>query len=207
VNDPNYAGNNGKFKVLIFSDKKFYTEFEEKIKKASMTKCVFNGVQAVDCCIHMSEVPEVRNEGQPNEYVYKNKVIDAVTFSKKPYDLPAITKEAIDAFPFDDTYYVQSTKEEIIDFYNKYIKISNDDIPDEDEVEVYQAAPSKPAAKAAPVENENVQIPTDDISDDDIDDLTSDPDEKGLEVPDAPAPKAEINPNDIDVDELLKDDI
>ncbi len=209
VNDPNYAGNNGKFKVLIFSDKKFYQEFEDKIKKASMTKCVFNGKAAVDCCIHMSEVPEVRNEGQPNEYVYKNKVIDRITFSKDPYDLPAITKEAVDAFPFDETYYVQSTKEEIMDFYNKYIKISNNDIPDDDEVEVYDKAPAAPEA----VETvENTAAKVDDILDDDVDEvLAKDPDEEGLDVPPpAPADKPKtdsVNPNDVDVEALLADDL
>ena len=88
----------------------------------------------------MSEVPEVRNEGQPNEYVYKNKVIDKILFANKPKDLPAITKQAVDNFPFDATYYTSSTPEEIQAFYNKHIKVSNDDIvDDEDEVKVFDS--------------------------------------------------------------------
>lgn len=206
VNDPNYAGNNRKFKVIIFWDKKQYQDFEEKIKRASMTKCVFNGKQAVDCCIHMSEVPEVRNEGQSNEYVYKAKVIDRITFSKDPYDIAAITKEAVDAFPFDETYYVQSTKEEIRDFYDKYIKISNNDIPDDDDIEVYSKAE---AQLAAPIE-ENAKKETSDIDVDDIDDLTSEGDSEAADAPaEVPVKKDEakpsINIDDVDVDALLND--
>lgn len=208
VNDPNYAGNNGKFKVIIFWDKKQYQAFEEKIKKASMTKCVFNGKQAVDCCIHMSEVPEVRNEGQPNEYVYKAKVIDRITFSKDPYDIDAITKEAVDAFPFDETYYVQSTKEEINDFYNKYIKISNNDIPDDDDIEVYSKAE---APSAAPIE-ENAKKETSDIDIDNSDILTADSASEEVIAPvEVPVKKAvknqnpSVNIDEVDVDALLND--
>jgi len=94
-----------------------------------------------------------------------------------------------------------------MDFYNKYIKISNNDIPDDDEVEVYDKAPSAPAVVES-VENAATRV-DDIVDDDDVDDvLATDPDEEGLAVPDsAPAKKESINPNDVDVDALLADEI
>jgi len=32
VNDPNYEGNNGKFKVIMFGDKKVYDGFVKKVE-------------------------------------------------------------------------------------------------------------------------------------------------------------------------------
>ena len=96
-----------------------------------------------------------------------------------------------------------------MDFYNKYIKISNNDIPDDDEVEVYDKAPAAPTV----VETvENTAAKVDDILDDnDVDEvLAKDPDEEGLDVPSPAAdkPKTEsINPNDVDVEALLADDL
>jgi len=135
----------------------------------------------------MAEVPEVRNEGQPNKYVFKNKVIDKILFANKTKDLPAITKQAIDAFPFDATYYVSSTKDEIQAFYNKYIKVSNDDIvDDDDEVKVFDSPKTESSIKEEVVSttNENVET-TDstDINDADIESLTEDTvEEKSTEV-------------------------
>jgi len=138
VSDPNYDQNNGKFKVIIFNEKKQYQEFCEKIEKYSKQFCVFNGKNAVDCCMHVSEVQETKNAGQPNEYVWKHKVIDKIVFTNKPKDIPSITKETCDAMGFDEEYYTTSTAEEILAFYNKYCKVSNDDIPDdESDIPVY----------------------------------------------------------------------
>ena len=184
VNDPNFDGNNNKFKVLIFNDKKFYKEFRSKIEKASLSNNVFNAANAVDCCIHVAEVPEVRNEGKPTEYVYKAKKIDKIVFSNKPYDIPSITKETVDAMGFDDTYYVTSSPREILAFYNKYCTVSNDDIPDDDIVQVHDVAPTVPVVKKTNtvtntvVENP-VAAPADDI---DLNDLATDPDNDGLDA-------------------------
>lgn len=206
VNDPNYEGNNGRFKVLIFGDKDTYKEFVKKVEKQLLKGNCFNGVNAVDCCIHMSEVPEVRNEGQPNEYVYKNKVIDKITFSTKPTDIAAITKQAIDNFPFDQTYYVSSTKEELQAFYDKYITVSNDDIvdDDDDEVKVYDAPAKTAPTKTAEAEKsvQNTEVKTDDISNEELDDLTADPDDKALE----PAVSAEPTTSDETKSEPAKSD-
>lgn len=208
VNDPNYEGNNGKFKVIIFGDKKVYDGFVKKVEAQLLKDNCFNGVNAVDCCIHMSEVPEVRNEGQPNEYVYKNKVIDKILFAKKTdknKDIPAITKQAIDNFPFDATYYVSSTKEELQAYYNKYIKISNDDIVDDDEeVKVFDTPKSEPTKVESIVEtvNQNNTIETNDISDDDLNDLTTDPDEEGLDVVAVEKQAPAVESNDSSDDEM-----
>lgn len=178
VSDPVYDRNNNKFKVLIFSDKDFYKKFKAKIQEVSRTACCFNGNNAVDFYIHMTQVPKVVNEGTPNQYIFNENVIDKFGFIKpeKAYSIPAINKQNIDAtFPFDETYYVTSTKEELKAFYDKYIKISNDDIPDDD-VAIYE-----PPVKSAPVKKTNevvrTQIENDDImvndEPDSIDDIAS----------------------------------
>ena len=211
VNDPNYEGNNGKLKVIIFGDKKQYDAFVKKVESQLMVANCFNGVKAVDCCMHMSEVPEVRNEGQPNEYVYKSKVIDKITFTKaeKAYDIAAITKESVDNFPFDATYYVSSTPDELKAFYDKYIKVSNDGIVDDEEVEVFDAPKKETVTKtnaveAAPSQNEAVQ--TDDISDDEANALTDEVDALDVAPSDsAVSAKPTEDAPDKEVEDLLKD--
>lgn len=205
VDDPNYQLNNTTFKVLIFNDKKLYMEFRQKIEKASLVNCVFNGRNAVDCCIHVSEVEETRNAGQPNEYVYKHKLIDKVTFTTKPYDIEKITKDWVTGSGFDEQYYTSSSPEELQLFYNRHYKISNDDIPEEDMVQLYDA-PSKDSTIAGkpPV------TASDDASTEEVDaligDLAADPDD----VLDSPAPTsapaaASNDSTDDDVDALIAD--
>ena len=212
VNDPNYEGNNGKLKVIIFGDKKQYDAFVKKVESQLMVANCFNGVKAVDCCMHMSEVPEVRNEGQPTEYVYKSKVIDKITFTKaeKAYDIAAITKESVDNFPFDATYYVSSTPDELKAFYDKYIKVSNDDIVDDEEVEVFDAPKKEVVAKtnaveAAPSQNEAAK--TNDIADDEANDLVEAINDVPQSAPieDAPQSAPTEDTSDAEVEDLLKD--
>lgn len=211
VNDPNYPSNNGKFKVIIFNDKKFYNEFCEKIKKASLTNCVFNAENAVDCCIHMSEVETMINEGQPNQYIYKQRVIDKVTFSAKPYTIDAITKERVENMGFDETYYVSATLDELHQFYNKNFKISNDDIPDDDDVptNVFVDKKSttqikKPASKPAPVISNPIP-PKEEESTEDLDDVTDTIDDFMNDPEDLPATTKTENDDveDVDIDDLL----
>lgn len=211
VNDPNYDGNIGKFKVLIINDKKFYQEFRAKIEKQLLKTPVFNGKGAVDICIHVGEEVQTFNEGQPNERSFKKKVWDKIVFSTKPYDIPSITKETVDAMGFDDEYYTSSTPEEILAFYNKYCKVSNDDIPDDDEIPVYKPeAEDKDtgAAVMAEVKSNNEEV---------ANDLAEDPDNEGLDVAeeaaedqsaseDEPAAKKPATPSDdVDADDLLAD--
>ena len=124
-------------------------------------------------------------------------------FSTKPYDIGAITQDAIISMGFDDEYYTSSTPDELNAFYQKYCTVSNDDIPDADEVRVYDDKP----ADAKPVDAENSAVapvvPADDLGD--LDDLTKDPDDlpamtQKTAVAD-PAPAAAND--DIDAEKLL----
>ena len=199
VDNPNYDGDNGKFKVIVFNDKKFYEEFRKKVEKAAQTNMVFNGQNAVDCCIHVSNVTEVVNEGKPTEYTWKHKVIDKVVFTTKPYDIPSINKETLNSMGFDDEYYTTSTQDEIDLFYKKYCTISNDDIPDDD-MPIYDE-PKTPARAAAPVSVSNPIPVKNDIPEENFDVITSDADDNDL-----PTGSSTSTANDdIDAEDLLKD--
>ena len=141
INDPIYEQNNGHFKVFAFYDKDQYKTFIKLIREKSQEGCVFNGGESFDFYIKYKTVEEVLRKGQPNEFVWKHAVLDRMGFTTKAYPIPAITKEAVDEFPFDETFYLINTKSELQDFYDRHIKVSNDDIPDEDEIVV--AAPKK----------------------------------------------------------------
>lgn len=150
--------------------------------------------------------------------MYKNKVIDKITFTKaeSAYDIPAITKELVTNSGFDEEYYTTSTPEELQAFFDRHYKISNDDIPEEDDLPVYESKQAeKPASAPASLENDELPAPNnDDISDADIDELTAD---VGDDAPDANAATEAEEPaepsaqpdasdtNDADVENLLKD--
>jgi hypothetical protein len=207
-NDPNYEKNNGKFKVIIFNDKDQYMKFRTLIDNKVREVPVFNGGAAVDCLIHVSrETLEKKNGGT----FYRN-VIDKITFSTEPKEIPAINSKNIDSsFPFDATYYCASDNEEIIDFYNKFCAISNDDIPEDDDIPVYKSDSSSSTTSFKIPANEEVKASsTDDISTDDINDLiddssstkkpedtslAADPDDEGLDVDEAPAASAKSGPS------------
>ena len=204
-NDPNYPQNNGKFKVLIFSDKEFYKSFQKLIRETSMKACCFNNKNAVDFYIHMTEVPKVVNEGLPTQYTFNERVIDKFGFTKpeKACDIPAITKEAIDNFEFDETYYVSSTPDELQAFYDKFIKISNDDIPDDDEVPVYETPKKEVITKTNKVVEtvmENTEI-TKNVDDTELDDLMTDTDD--LPAVNATSEKSDDIANVSDDEDLL----
>ena len=138
--------------------------------------------------IKFKTVEEVLRKGQPNEFVWKHAVLDRMGFTTKAYPIPAITKEAVDDFPFDETFYVTNTKSELQDFYDRHIKVSNDDIPDEDELDVVPAKKPVVAAKSQPVE-----VPKMDLSKE-LDDLND-------------IPAADAKPSDEeDIDALLDGD-
>lgn len=202
INDPNYEGNNNKFRVIVFTDKKEYTDFRQKIEKASMTNCVFNGKNAVDCCINIQEHATVVNEGKPTQYTFKKRQIEKIKFTTKPYDIPSITKETVDAMNFDETFYTTSTQDDINAFYKKYCVVSNDDIPDDDDEDVKVfSAPAKPT----PVTKTNDVIPASTQNDKPQevpaieDDLVTDPDDVGLDVPTSTS----ADSSDIDAEQLL----
>lgn len=209
INDPTYEANNGKFRALVFNDKKFYDELRKKIREQSLTASCFNAGKCVDFYIHMTEKEEVCNEGQANEYRYKTKVFDKWGFTKaeNAHEIAAITPEKCDDMGFDDEYYVSSTEEELNAFYAKYIKVSNDDIP-EDDVQVYDApkaeAPVKKTNVVTETKMENKEAPApanDDIPDDELNDLASDTDDLPVADP-APASTAAKPTNDVSDDEI-----
>ena len=194
-NDPNYEKNNGKFKVIIFNDKDLYTKFRSIANAKCREVPVFNGGKAVDCLLHVSQIVEEGKNGKQ----YKKTVIDKIKFSTDPYEIPAINSQSVDGFPFDETYFVSSDEEEIDEFYNKFCAISNNDIPEDDEIPVYKTDTTEKQAKTVSVPSNDISTDNDDISDDDIEslvsdespssnddstsienDLTSDPDEDGL---------------------------
>ena len=81
----------------------------------------------------------------------------------------------------------------------------NDDIPEDDDIPVYRPT-AKPASK--------IEIPTNseptqkDVSDDEVndligDDLTKDPDEEGLDVPNENSNSSSLNNDDKNAEDIL----
>ena len=202
VNDPNYQQNNGHFRVFTISDKDVYNQFVKLVQEKSREAVVFNGKNALDFYMRYEMIEEVLRQGQPNEYVWKHPVLKQMGFTNKPYDIPQITKEAIDDFPFDETYYVGATMSELEDFYNRHIKVSNDDIPDDEEITLVQPTQKKFVEKTNSIENTEVASqpkddgkPLADMPFDDIDD----------EEPQTPKAKTPEN-GPVDLDDLLEDE-
>jgi len=204
VNNPNWEGDNGKFRVIIFNDKKVYQDFRKRVERAALEHPVFNGSGAVDCCLHVKEDVEVLRPGQANEYRWKKRVIDRIVFSTKPYDIPAITQEAIMDMRFDEEYYSSSTPDEIAQFYQKYCTVSNDDIPDADEVRIYDDKPED----AKPIDVENSAPSADGVEDlADMDDLLSDSESFPADViqKQKKAEETKGSTDEIDAEKLLDD--
>lgn len=202
VNDPNYEQNNGKLKVFMFGDKKDYEQFKDLVNKKSQEAVVFNGKNAVDFYIRLETVTEVNHKGEPNEYTWSHNRIAQMGFTKseKAYDIPAITKELIDDFEFDEQFYVTSSKEELQAYYNKYCKVQMDDIDEDEDVKVF-AKPAPAKKPAAPSLSNTVAKPAkadaDDIEDD-LADLGFGTSEKKDEKKSEPAPKAVKEAEEVD---------
>lgn len=209
-NDPNYEKNNGKFKVIIFNDKDLY----EKFRSIADAKCrevpIFNGGKAVDCLLHVSQTVEEGKNGKQ----YKKTVIDKIKFSTEPYEIPAINSQSVDGFPFDETYFSTPDEDEVDEFYNKFCAISNNDIPEDDDIPVYKTDSEEKAVKPTSIPTNDVPDSSSDISDDDIDSLiddkptktpvagnalAEDPDNEGLDVP------ATDKSDDVDSEDILKE--
>lgn len=215
-NDPNYERNNGKLKVIIFTDKEKYESFRKAIQKKEKEVACFNGDKAVDVLIHVG-VDEITTKAGK---IYKNPVIDKIKFSTNPYEIPSINSKLIDSFPYDSTYYSTPDQEDVDEFYNKYCAVSNDDIPEDDVIEVYKSDETSKKSEPEKVPTNDIPNDSDDISNDDIDELVTDsssnkndvslkndPDDEGLDAGIASAPKVEEKPNkndDID-DDFLKE--
>jgi hypothetical protein len=186
ITDPNYEKNAGKFKVIIMTDPKEFAAFRDQIEAQQRIAKVFNGTNAVDCVIHVAS--------ETNENGYKRQFIDKIKFTTEPYDLPAINAQNIDAFPFDETFFSSPDPEEIDEYYEKFCTISNSDIPEDDDIPVYSAKSTAPAAKPAfkvPT-NDAVIEKTNDVSDDDLNSL----------IPSIESPVSAKDPLVDDLDEI-----
>ena len=104
---------------------------------------------------------------------------------------------------FDDEYYTSSTQEEINQFYQKYCTISNDDIPDVDEVRIYDDKPVETKHINSENDNATMMVQENDLSE--FDDLTTDPDDILADVSKNTNIKAEASNmnDDIDAEKLI----
>lgn len=223
VSDPIYESNNGKLKVICFTDRAEYQKFYDLAVKTAKERGVnvCNAKDAVDFCIRIAKVNEVRNEGKPNEYVWSHNVIKKMTFSPNPTTIPQITSELIDNFPYDDEYYVSSSPEELQEFYDKYCRMKLDDvdmsddedaaIPEIDELKTKSVVKKDTKPKASEAEEVLTDDDIDMGDDDDEDDIPFDSDDEDKENT---AVKYELNQTDkeissgsevLDVDKMLED--
>jgi hypothetical protein len=190
IHDPNTVNqdgeyiNDGKFKVLILTNKDDINKFkevvdEEKTKAYLASKEgnpyeVFNGTNAVDLYIQYGSIPEIRNPGTDKEYTSQVKKITQIAFGKKVSQIEAINKDAIDKFEFDDQFYFSNTKEELSLFYKKYYG-TNDVTPEEDDV--FGASETIKPQENVIINTSNTSITVENDSndsDEEIDDLLDD---------------------------------
>ena len=101
---------------------------------------IWNGGMGKDFFVRVDDVESVQNEGQPNEYRSKKRCITKMGFLKTTYEIPGINKDALDDFPFDETFYTSSTVAELEAFYKKYFRGPMVDVPDED-IDIFKDDP------------------------------------------------------------------
>lgn len=149
VNDPNYDGNNGKLKVITLYDRDEYSKLIDMIKKASLSGIsVFNGKDAVDLWMKVSKKSVVYYQGLPNERTVKFDTISDMGFSTKPYTIPTITPDLVDAFPFDQEYYTFSSNDELTMFFKKYCARPAVQVPEDDIIPSSKEPPIKASMPA-----------------------------------------------------------
>ena len=225
IKDPVNEKNNGRFKCIVFSNQDEFKQFTSlvnmeyaKIQSARASGgqaydwC--NGTNAVDFYLRMDNVPEVVNQGKPNERVIQRRKITKMAFGSKAYDLvddngnPIITKEAIDNFEFDDQFYVKSTFSELSEFYKKNFSVVSKNIPtEEDDVfgntSTVTAAPA-PKVKIPQNPNSKVQVPVESALVNDP--LVDDPDDIPFSgnTPEDDKPNVPIKADNQDIDDLMK---
>lgn len=206
--------NNGKLKVLIFTNKEEFERFdnlvqEEKSKSYLASKDgkpyeVFNGENAVDLFIRMENVPEVRYAGTEKEYVANVRKITQMAFGKKAYNIPSINKENIDSFEFDDQFYISNTKEELKAFFKKYYGQEELEVPQED-VDVFGTTEKK-TGTVTTVENTVKMETTSEGPDVDID-VNLDEDESHVKpsiIENTSADDSDV-PSDTDLESILNE--
>lgn len=125
VSDPCYSNNVGKIRVLRINDSKVGEKFKKMIVAKSAEAQIFNGGKAFDFLIRMDKVKYERDDGS---FWTKNEIVQ-MGFTNKPYEIPGITAEAIDAFPFDDYFGAVPTLSDLKTWHKKYcLHAVNDDI-------------------------------------------------------------------------------
>ena len=210
VNDPIYPQNNGHFRVFSLTDKEQYKKFKEMVQSKSHEASVFNGKNALDFYIRFETVEETLHAGQPNEYIWKHSVLKQMGFTNKAYDIPQITKEAVDEFPFDAEFYAGSTMSELEDFYNRHIKVSNDDIPEEDEeINIATIQPQKKSSSVKNQESNNIIKQTDSFSESSFNDELDDSSKTETDIDDVLNEETESKKEENfkeEIDESLKED-
>ena len=202
VNDPNYSGNNGKLKVITFTDQNEFKAFYDKAKTARREGVkIFNGGNAVDFWVRVNKVEEVWNEGQPNEGRRSVTKITDMGFSTKPYPIPTITPALVDGFPFDSEFFTTSTEAEVIAFYNKYCTGIGVNVPTDDIIPTStKSAPKTPAAKEIKQHSKSAAPVVEESSDDvDLDNIIADDDDEDL--PDLTLPKDSDNNSNYDIED------
>lgn len=211
--------NNGKLKVLIFTNKEEYEWFdklvqEEKTKSYLASKEghpyeVFNGENAVDLFIRMETVPEVRYAGTPKEYVANVRKITQMAFGRKAYNIPQITKDLIDAFDFDDRFYVSNTKDELKSFYRRHYGQEELSVPQEDINDVFSSSPAQAKEQHTEVENAAKTAADTEIShvNDEIDDILGGESEENMEKANSPesekSESTDTGVSDSEIDDIL----
>jgi len=219
VNDPVTPKNSGKFKCIIFTNPKEYKTFIDivnreraKIRMSGNTYSWCNGENAVDFYLRIEKSPVIWNEGKPNESRGFERKITLMKFGTKVYtlrdndDKDIITQEAIDSFEFDEQFYVKHTKTQNEEFYKKYYGAINKNIPSEDD-DILSDDNDVISIQKKPV-IENVQIPQNQskpkitVSNKDIDDLLSDPDDL---LADEPVERHNHDVEDTNMDDLMKE--
>lgn len=221
ITDPVHPENNGKLKVFGLYTKEDFEKFSElvRIERKEKGNQVFNGTNAVDFVIQLVTVKEDRVKKNGEKYVWTyNKVGRMGFLSNKAYDIPGITKEKIDAFEFDDQYWVYPTKEDLEEFYNAHVKGTMADAselpPMDDDVKaVFGSKPETPQPKVEKTNNiekstvvenkEAVKAAAEEVStlpfDDGSDLPPMEPEKKKVE---APAKETKAKSDDVSMNEL-----
>lgn len=120
VNDPVYDANNGKIKVFSINDKAIFDKFKRMIVERNKSNAIFNSADALDFLIRVDVVQKSYTDRNGETVTYTKQEIVQMGFSNKPYTIEAITKAAVDEFPFADLYYSAPTLDELKTFYKKH---------------------------------------------------------------------------------------
>lgn len=138
VSDPVYSANGGKVRVFRINDKAVGEKFKQLVLAKSSAAGdirIFNSVNALDFLIRMDKVRHVVNEGTEAQYEFTKNEIVQMGFSNKAYDIPALTPDMIEDFPFDDVFGAVPTVESLKEFHKKYCLHANTDDIDFNELE------------------------------------------------------------------------